>query len=121
MPRRILVIEDDEQMCAMLTQVLEKEGYAVVDAPNGKVGMKLYKENGADLVITDLIMPEKEGIETIRELRQDNPDVKIIAISGGGTIKPEEYLAIAERLGVQKTLVKPFRKEEILEAVNDLI
>jgi len=121
MPKKILVIEDDEQMCSMLKRVLENAGYTVIDAPDGKAGMKLYRENGADLVITDLIMPEKEGIETIRELKQDNPDVKIIAISGGGIIKSEDYLQIAERLGVQRTLAKPFKNEEILEAVNELI
>jgi len=121
MLKKILVIEDDEQVCSMLKIVLEEEGYAVIDAPNGKVGMRLYRENGADLVITDLIMPEKEGIETIRELKRDNPNVKIIAMSGGGIIKPEEYLKIAERLGVQRTLTKPFKREEILEAVSELI
>ena len=121
MSKKILVMEDDEQMCSMLRQVLENAGYTVIDAPDGKVGMRLYRENDVDLVITDIIMPEKEGIETIRELKQENPDVKIIAISGGGIINPEDYLQIAERLGVQRTFAKPFDNEEILGAVNELI
>ena len=118
MLKKILVIEDDEQICSMLKILLEKEGYAVIDAPNGKVGMRLYRENGADLVITDLIMPEKEGIETIRELKRDNPDVKIIAISGGGRLNPEVYLNMAHKLGVLQTLTKPFDRKELLEAVR---
>jgi len=121
MAARILVIEDDELIRDLLKQLLERDGYTVTTAHNGKVGLKLFRDNPADLVITDLIMPEKEGIETIRELIRDYPDVKIIAISGGGTIAPFEYLSIAERLGVKKTIPKPFKTEEILAAIRQLI
>lgn len=91
----ILIIDDDDQIREMLRQMLERAGYEVTDAPNGKVAMKLYREQPADLIITDLIMPGKEGIETIIELRRDFPEVKIIAISGGGRIAPRDYLAMA--------------------------
>jgi len=94
---RILIIDDEPQLLDMLGQTFEREGYDIVKASNGKEGIKLYRENPVDLIITDIIMPEKEGIETIFELRKDFPDLKIIAISGGGRIEPEEYLDIAKK------------------------
>jgi len=118
MQKTILIIEDDERIRELLRTFLEAAGYLVVDAENGAVGIKKYRENTIDLVITDLIMPEKEGIETIRELKALNPQVKIIAMSGGGVLDPEEYLSIAKRLGVLQTLAKPFSREEIVTAVN---
>jgi CheY-like chemotaxis protein len=122
MGKNILIIEDDELIRDVLKQLLEREGYNVTTARNGKIGIELFQAEPSDLVITDLIMPEKEGIETIRELRKDYPDLKIIAISGGGNIiAPTEYLNIAQRLGVQKTLSKPFKTEEILEAIRQLL
>ena len=107
MPKKILVIEDNKLMCSILREMLGNADYAVIDAPDGKVGMRLYRENDVDLVITDIIMPEKDGIGIIRELKQENPGVKIISVSGGGRIDPEDYLQIAERLGVQRTFAKP--------------
>ncbi len=118
---RILIIDDDVQFRAMLRQMLERAEYEVVDAPDGKVGMRLYREEPSDLVITDLIMSETEGIETIRELRRDFPNIKIIAISGGGRIGPEEYLHSAKMLGAQCTFTKPIEREEVLQAVRELI
>jgi len=117
----ILVIDDDEQILRTLHQVLEIEGHEVVDASNGKEGIRLFKENGADLIITDIVMPEKEGLETITELRRDFPDVKIIAISGGGRVDPESYLKLAKGFGALRTLTKPFEREELLEAVRELL
>ena len=121
MAKTILIIEDEENIRGLLRKILEKEGYDVIEAPNGEVGTRLYRQHLPDLIITDLIMPEKEGIETIRELRLDYPDAKIIAMSGGGNLDPEQYLQIAEGLGVLKTFSKPFMREEIIEAVNELI
>ena len=115
---RILIIDDDAQVLAMLKQTLEREGYEVVDAPDGKVGIKLYQEDPADLIITDIIMPEKEGIEMIMELKRDFPDVKIIAISGGGRIDPGEYLHMSEKFGVKRTFAKPVERKELLAAVQ---
>ncbi len=97
------------------------EGHEVVNASNGKEGIKLFRENGADLIITDIVMPEKEGLETIMELRKGYPDVKIIAISGGGRVDPESYLTMAEKMGASRTLTKPFEREELLEAVRELL
>ena len=118
---RIIVIDDDVQVLEMLRQTLECEGYEVVDAPNGNEGIKLCRENPADLIITDIIMPKKEGLETIIALKRDFPDSKIIAISGGGRISPEEYLSMAKKLGAGYALAKPVEREELLAAVRELI
>ena len=119
--KNILVIEDDDQIRALLRQILEREGYRVSEAPNGEKGIKLYRQQPADLVITDLIMPEKEGIETIIELKRVYPEVKILAISGGGKVNPEIYLDMAEKLGATYAIKKPFGRGEILEAVHNLL
>ena len=118
---RILIIDDDVQVQDMLRETLEQEGYETVTAANGKDGTDLYRQNPFDLVITDLIMPEKEGISTIKELKQEFPDVKIIAISGGGKIGPDEYLHMAKFLGAKYTFTKPVEHKTLLEAVRELI
>ncbi len=119
--QRILVIDDEPQLRAILKRFLEIEGYEVEVASDGKEGMRLFNRNPADLVITDLIMPEKEGIETIRELKASFPSVKIIAMSGGGRIGPETYLSLAKRLGAHKTLTKPFELKELGDAVREML
>ena len=118
---QILIIDDDAQLLAMLRQTLEREGYEVMEASNGKEGLRQYRENPTDLIITDLIMPEKEGIEIIVELRRDFPDVKIIAISGGGRVDPGQYLSIAKSFGVQYTFAKPVERKKLLNAVRELL
>ena len=118
---RILIIDDEIRIRSMLRQMLERTGHEVVDAPDGDAGIKLYRNGPADLVITDLIMPEKEGLETIMELRCDFPDVKIIAISGGGRVGPTGYLEVTKKLGAQRIFAKPFAVKEILQAVHELI
>jgi DNA-binding NtrC family response regulator len=118
---RILVIDDDIQILEMLRQTLEHEGYEVIDAHNGKEGMKLYREAPTDLIITDIIMPEKEDIETIMELKQDFPDVKIIAISGGGRIGAKECLHLAKKLGARRTFTKPVPRQDMIKAVKELL
>ena len=80
----VLVIEDDDHLRGLLRAVLERAGHTVEDAPNGAAGLKRFYSHPADVVVTDIIMPEKEGLETIIELKRDHPEVKIIAISGGG-------------------------------------
>ena len=117
----ILVIDDDESIRVLLRTILEREGYRVVDAHEGHEGLKQFRENPTDLVITDLIMPGKEGIETIRELRQKFPGVKIIAVSGGGRIGPSSYLKMAKGVGALRTLSKPFDKTVLLEVVKEVI
>ena len=118
---RILVIDDEESIRDLLRTMLEREGYDVLDASNGAEGIKLCVNDPADLVITDIIMPEKDGMETIVEIRREFPDTKIIAISGGDRVEPGAYLEMAKKLGAQDTFTKPFEREEILAAVRNLI
>jgi len=101
--------------------MLEHAGYEVVEAPDGREGLRLYREKRPQLVITDIIMPNKEGLETILDLRREYPQVKILAISGGGRIGPESYLDIAEGFGADRILTKPFNHGELLEVVQDLV
>jgi len=101
--------------------MLESKNHEVVEAQNGKVGLRLYRKNSTDLVVTDILMPDKEGIETIRELRRDFPEVKIIAISGGGRLGLERYLKLAKKMGAQRTLEKPFNGNELNEVVRELL
>ena len=118
---RILIIDDDAQVLDVLHLVLAREGYEVLKASNGNEGIKLHREDPVDLVITDLIMPEKEGIETIRELTAEFPEVKIIAMSGGGHVGADEYVHLAKKFGAQYTFTKPFTGEQILRAVKELL
>lgn len=120
--KRILVIDDDTQIRQMLCQMLERQGYEVLGAANGKEGLNIYRQSPTDLIITDIIMPEKEGVETIIELKRDFPDVKIIAISGGSRgLNKDIYLDYAKRLGALYTFTKPFERKEILEAIEELL
>ena len=119
--KRILVIDDDIQMREMLRQVLERAKYEVEDAADGKIGTNIHRQQPVDMVITDLIMPEKEGIETIRELRRDFPQLKIIAISGGGRIGANGYLNVAKTIGADATFSKPFELKELIETVKKLL
>ena len=118
---RILIIDDEPQIRSMLTLMLEREGYEVVEASDGVAGIKNYRQSPADLIITDLIMPNKDGIGMIIDLKKEFPDVKIIAMSGGGLNKPDGYLKGAKKLGAACTLTKPIDREEMLRAVRDIL
>jgi len=117
----ILIIDDEVQIRELLGQMLTREGYDVVHASDGKEGMKACREQSIDLIITDIIMPEKDGIEMILELRHDFPALKVIAISGGGRLGPDGYLEMARKLGAHRTFFKPFNRKEILDAVQELL
>lgn len=121
MTPHILVIDDEEPVRIALRQMLEKEGYGVEEAPNGAVGMELLRDHPADLMITDLFMPEKEGIETMIEVRKCFPQVKIIAMSGGGRVGALDLLPMAESFGALRTLAKPFERKELLDAVRAVL
>jgi CheY-like chemotaxis protein len=116
----ILVVDDDHNFRQMLCQMLERSGYEVVEAEDGNVALRECAKVIPSLVITDIIMPDKEGLETIQEIRAKYPQVNIIAMSGGGRIAAGSYLPLAKGLGAVKTLQKPFRREEILKAVQEL-
>ena len=118
---RILIIDDEPQIRSMLTLMLERVGYEIVEAPDGVAGIKIYRQHPADLIITDLIMPNKDGIGMIIDLKKEFPDVKIIAMSGGGLNKPDGYLKGAKKLGAACTLTKPIDREEMLKAVREIL
>ncbi|MGD2098831.1 MAG: response regulator [Desulfobacterales bacterium] len=118
---RILIIDDETQIRSMLRLMLERVGYEVVEAADGMEGIRQYRDNPADLIITDLIMPNKDGIGMIIELKKEFPQVKIIAMSGGGVNRPEGYLDGAKKLGATRTLTKPIDRDEMLNAVKETL
>lgn len=118
---KVLLIEDDYELRELLTIVLERECLFVEGAENGIEGVKKFRESPFDLVVTDIIMPEKEGIETIVELKEIQSDVKIMAISGGGQIEADEYLGMASNFGVEKALAKPFEMEVFVNCVKEIL
>ncbi|MBD3237800.1 MAG: response regulator [Candidatus Eisenbacteria bacterium] len=117
----ILVVDDDEQIRRLLAITLERAGHEVTEAPDGRIAARLYRERPADVVITDILMPEMEGIETILNLREDHPDLKVIAISGGGRLGPDVYLDLAERCGVLRTFPKPIDRQALLSAIDEAV
>ncbi len=118
---QILIIDDEPQIRSMLKLMLERDGHEVAEAPDGVEGIKIYRQNPADLIITDLIMPNKDGIGMIIDLKKEFPNVKIIAMSGGGLNKPEGYLKGAKKLGAACTLTKPIDRDEMLRAIKDAL
>jgi CheY-like chemotaxis protein len=119
---RILLIDDDDAVRTMLRLTLNEFGHQVTEARDGAEGLKLLRNAGTDLVITDILMPEKEGFEVMLELRATHPSLKIIAISGGGRmISAKDYLAVAKAFGASKTLAKPFSNEALLAAIGELL
>jgi len=114
----ILLIDDEPRMREMIRGMLESEKFEVIEAPNGFVGLAQYRRHKPALIITDILMPEKDGIETLREIRKLDPDAKVIAMSGGGRAKYIDFLAIAQEFGATEILEKPFRREQMLAAVG---
>jgi len=116
----VLIIDDDKVFRASLSKMFEKAGYMTMTASDGEEGVNLFSTLGFDLVITDIIMPVMEGIETILTLRTINPELKIIAMSGGGKVSAEEYLNTARLLKVNAILKKPFSFKELQEVLEGL-
>lgn len=116
---RVLVIEDEAALRQTIRRMLESAGHEVVEAENGRTGLEIFRKNSLDVVITDIIMPNKEGIETIRDIRALNPDIRIVAISGGGRTKNFDFLRIAGKLGANATLAKPFQRQQLLATLED--
>jgi len=126
----ILIIDDEEDIRDALQMVLESAGHDVKVASNGNEGVELQRKTPADLIITDIIMPEKDGVTTIKEIRDEFPGIRIIAISGGGGVQPVEYvpeaitttayLAAAKEAGADRVFTKPFEREDLIQAVEDL-
>lgn len=119
--KRILIIDDEELTLNLLSQIMEDEGYEVDCAMNGESGLELFRGQKADLVITDMVMPVKDGLKTILELREIDDQVPVIAISGGGAIAKERYLTVAGYMENVHSLPKPFTNKEIVTLVKDLL
>jgi two-component system chemotaxis response regulator CheY len=117
----VLIIDDDTSIRRMLRTALERAGHAVEEAGNGAEGMLRYRSAPADLVITDVFMPDQDGIETIQQLREEFPDARILAISGGSVGGASGTLTDAMLLGANATLAKPFTIDQLTSAVAGIL
>src|SRR5687767_7768938 len=118
---RILIIEDNKHTRKLVRTALEASKYEVDEAADGAAGIYAYLRYGPDLVLCDLVMPGREGLETIRELRQHDPEARIVAMSGGSADGSLSWLPLAAKLGACDTIAKPFTGEEILVYVDELL
>ena len=119
--KHVLVVDDDEMMRAYVKELLLIHDYKVTEASNGKLGLKEFRDNTPDLVITDIIMPEMEGISFIRALRSHNKKVPIIAMTGNVHGRMEEFLDISSQLGADEILRKPIKSQEFIDAIHKLL
>jgi YesN/AraC family two-component response regulator len=120
-PATVLVVEDDALARPAIAMILEDHGFTVVTAVNGIDGLRKFRENKPDVVLTDIIMPEKEGIGLILDIRRESPDVKIVAMSGSGRMGNSDYVSIAMRLGANASLYKPFDDQQLIQTVCALV
>jgi len=118
---RILVVDDDHALRSAVRVVLEAAGYTVAEAADGEAGLRSYHEQGADLVLVDVFMPERDGLEMILALRAAIPQPKIVAMSGGGRIGLDDVLTAAAAFGAARTLRKPFEPSDLLAAIRELL
>ncbi len=119
--RRLLVIDDDAMVRATLRDILEEAGFEVIEAADGERGLAAFDRTPVDLVITDILMPGKEGIETIVELRRRHLALPIIAVSGGGATHNLEFLRFAKQLGADRILAKPIGADDLVQAVREVL
>ena len=117
----IMIIEDDANLRQILQTIVDQAGYEVRLATDGKDALEQIHDNLPDLVITDIIMPETEGIEVILYLRKNHPEVRVIAMSGGGRLGADHYLDMAHEFGAHITIAKPFEKRTMLDAISQLL
>lgn len=118
---QILVVDDDVHIRKLICKALEKSGFEALGAADGKEAIIQFGTHRPEMVITDIIMPDMEGTETITQLRQMDPDVKIIAISGGGFVQPEFYLGLAKKMGADQIIRKPIDLHEMMDKIEALL
>lgn len=117
----ILVIDDDATMRRLVLRVLKPAGHTLLEAQDGAQGLQVLARHDADLVITDLLMPRKEGLATMREIHGRHPAIRFLAISGGGEFRTAKFLEVAKVMGAHETLAKPFKPQALREAVERLL
>ncbi|MBG89635.1 MAG: response regulator [Verrucomicrobiales bacterium] len=117
---RVLIIDDEPQIRSLLKRFLTQAGYEVDQAADGLEGVKAMDDNPADLIVTDILMPKQEGLETIRQIREKHPDAKIIAMSGGSQLTAMDFLPIAEKFGASRVFHKPLDFTALVDAVKEL-
>ena len=117
----ILLIDDDDAVLTVTAEVLRQGGHTVATAPDAKTGLALHHAGQSDLIITDINMPEMDGIELIMTLRHTAPRPRVIAISGGYRFSESLLLPVAQRLGVQRAMTKPFQADVLLQAVAEVL
>jgi len=117
----VLIVEDDEDLREMIKISLIKNKYTVLEAGDGKEAITKFKPSITDLIITDIIMPQEEGLKVIMKIREIKPEIKIIAISGGGKAGPGSYLNVAKALGANAVFSKPFSINDLLNKVKELV
>jgi CheY-like chemotaxis protein len=118
---KVLIIDDDPGVRTVIRQALEDENFEVVEAEDGRDGLKQFNAHHPAVVVTDIIMPNMEGVETIMALRKLAPDVRLVAISGGGRVGAKDFLNAAKRLGADRVLPKPFDDDELVAMVKELM
>lgn len=128
---RVLVIDDEEDIRSVLKQVLEREGHEVSVAADGAEGMAHMQAHGADIVITDIIMPGIDGVASLQQIKKKWPNVPVVVISGGGNVAPKDYepgaiatsayLASAQNAGADVTLTKPFERRKLIDTLNEVL
>jgi DNA-binding response OmpR family regulator len=117
----VLIVEDDKELREMLKLALLRKNFTVLEAENGKAAITHFKPLITDIVVTDLIMPEEDGLKVVIKLRELKPSIKIIAISGGGKVGPGSYLNLAKALGADATFSKPFSINELVLKIEQLL
>lgn len=114
---RILVVDDEPMLRGVVRKMLERNGHEVVDAADGALGIEAYRQLPTDIVLTDIVMPNKDGIQLIIELKKEFPSVRLIAMSGGARTSERDFLEVAKQCGVRQVLHKPFSRAELEAAV----
>lgn len=119
--KQILVIEDDKVLRETICEILLNDEYKISEAFNGEMGIQMIENETYDLVITDILMPQKDGLEVIMSLKKSGISTKIIAISGGGRVLAKDYLNIAKKFGCDEVIEKPFEINELIEKVKKVL